>query len=96
MAGAIAQDRESCQFPFVLDEKPLLYRSGRPESDRESRERGFLWRRSLELRASGARSAGCVSTSRGDRQAENAAGGVAKVTVDLSDPSPRYSLVLIA
>jgi hypothetical protein len=24
MAGAIAQDRESCQFPFVLDEKPTL------------------------------------------------------------------------
>jgi hypothetical protein len=22
VAGAIAQDRESCQFPFVLDEKP--------------------------------------------------------------------------
>ena len=24
MAGAIAQDRESCQFPFVLDEKPTV------------------------------------------------------------------------
>ena len=24
MAGAIAQDRESCQFPFVLDEKPIV------------------------------------------------------------------------
>ena len=39
MAGAIAQDRESCQFSFVLDENPLLYRSARPESDREVRER---------------------------------------------------------
>jgi hypothetical protein len=24
MAGAIALDRESCQFPFVLDEKPTV------------------------------------------------------------------------
>src|SRR5262249_40254729 len=24
MAGAIAQDRESCRFPFVLDEKPTV------------------------------------------------------------------------
>src|SRR6516162_6424635 len=24
MAGAIAQDRESCQFPFVLGEKPTV------------------------------------------------------------------------
>src|SRR5215470_18459250 len=24
MAGAIAQDRESCQFPFVRDEKPTV------------------------------------------------------------------------
>jgi hypothetical protein len=24
MAGAIALDWESCQFPFVLDEKPTL------------------------------------------------------------------------
>src|SRR5262245_59111171 len=24
MAGAIAQDQESCQFPFVLDEKPTV------------------------------------------------------------------------
>ena len=24
MAGAIAQDRERCQFPFVLDEKPTV------------------------------------------------------------------------
>src|SRR5262245_585740 len=39
MAGAIAQDRQISQFPFVLDENPLLYRSARPESDREARER---------------------------------------------------------
>src|SRR5215471_16719554 len=24
MAGPIAQDRETCQFPFVLDEKPTV------------------------------------------------------------------------
>jgi len=24
MAEAIAQDRKSCQFPFVLDEKPTV------------------------------------------------------------------------
>ena len=28
MAGAIAQDRESCQFPFVLDEKPTVVSAG--------------------------------------------------------------------
>src|SRR5215831_3510137 len=28
MAGAIAQDRESCQFPFVLDEKPPVVSVG--------------------------------------------------------------------
>src|SRR2546428_5964356 len=28
MAGAIAQDRESCQFPFVLDEKPTFVPGG--------------------------------------------------------------------
>jgi len=42
MAGAIAQDRESCQFPFVPDEKPLSYRSARPESGREGRERYLI------------------------------------------------------
>src|SRR5207237_8262354 len=28
MAGAIAQDRESCQFSFVLDEKPTVVSVG--------------------------------------------------------------------
>jgi hypothetical protein len=28
MAGAIAQDRESCQFPFVVDEKPAFVPGG--------------------------------------------------------------------
>src|SRR5439155_7024919 len=28
LAGAIAQDRESCQFPFVLDEKPTFVPGG--------------------------------------------------------------------
>jgi hypothetical protein len=31
MAGAIAQDRESCQFPFVLDEKPTVVSVGSAE-----------------------------------------------------------------
>ena len=53
MTGAISQDRERCQFLFCLMKNPPLYRSARPESGREARER-FLWRRSLELRASGA------------------------------------------
>src|SRR5215831_13933108 len=39
MAGAIAQDRESCQLWLCLTKNPLLYRSARPESDREARER---------------------------------------------------------
>jgi hypothetical protein len=51
MAGAITQERASCQFPFVLDEKPILDRSARPESGREASEK-FL-SRLLELRASG-------------------------------------------
>ena len=38
---AISQPRQSCQFPFVLvlDEKPIVYRSARPESSRNARER---------------------------------------------------------
>ena len=28
MAGAIAQDRERCQFPFVVDEKPSVVPGG--------------------------------------------------------------------
>ena len=28
MAGAIAQDRESCQFPFLVDEKPTFVPGG--------------------------------------------------------------------
>src|SRR5215831_3629352 len=31
MAGAIAQDRQSCQFPFVLDEKPAIVSVGSAE-----------------------------------------------------------------
>ena len=38
MTGAIAQDRERCQFPFVVDEKPSVVRAARPESGREARE----------------------------------------------------------
>src|SRR5262250_2472471 len=50
---AISQPRQSCQFHFCLMKNPLLYRSAWPESSREASE-GLLWRRSLELRASGA------------------------------------------
>src|SRR5947208_16683568 len=39
MAGGISQDRERCQFPFLVDENPLLCRAARPESGREVRER---------------------------------------------------------
>ena len=28
MTGAISQDRESCQFPFLVDEKPTFVRGG--------------------------------------------------------------------
>jgi hypothetical protein len=28
MAGAIAQDRQRCQFPFVVDEKPAFVPGG--------------------------------------------------------------------
>src|SRR5215831_18576541 len=42
MAGAIAQDRQSCQFFFCLMKNPLLYRSAWPESGREARERFFV------------------------------------------------------
>jgi hypothetical protein len=54
MTGAIAQDRESCQFLFCLTKIPPLYRSARPESGWEGR----LWSCSLEVRASS--SGGCV------------------------------------
>jgi len=45
MAGAIAHDRESCQFPFVLDEKPTVVSVG-SAGERSGGARGFLWRRS--------------------------------------------------
>jgi hypothetical protein len=53
MAGAIAQDRQRCQFPFVVDEKPTFVPGGSAGSGREARER-FVRSRSLEVRASGA------------------------------------------
>src|SRR5262249_14255933 len=31
----LAQERESCQFPFVLDEKPTVVPVAQPESGRE-------------------------------------------------------------
>src|SRR5262249_8395169 len=40
MAGAISQDRQSCQFLFCLMKNPLLYRSAWPESNREASESG--------------------------------------------------------
>src|SRR5262245_22328461 len=39
---AIAQDRQSCQSHFCLMKNPLLYRSARPESDREASERFLM------------------------------------------------------
>jgi hypothetical protein len=49
MAGAIAQDWESYQFPFVLDEKATVVASGRKAV--EKGVKGPLSRRSVELRA---------------------------------------------
>ena len=54
MAGAIAQDRESCQFPFVLDEKPTVVSVGSAGERSGDAAKGFLGRCSLEVRASGA------------------------------------------
>src|SRR5215510_1716937 len=53
MAGAISQPRKGCQFLFCLMKNPLLYRGrlGRRAVGRQAK--GFLWRRSVELRASG-------------------------------------------
>jgi hypothetical protein len=42
MAGAISQDRESCQFLICLIKNPLLYQAARPESGREVRERSLM------------------------------------------------------
>src|SRR6516164_8416189 len=50
MAGAIAEDRESCQFPFLLDEKPTVVplRLDRRAVGRSAR--GTLWRRHRKSR----------------------------------------------
>jgi len=52
MAGAISQDWERCQFPFVLDEKNhgCSGRSGRKAVEKGMK--GSLLRRSVEVRAS--------------------------------------------
>ena len=42
MTGAISQDWESCQFPFVLDEKSTVVPVGGPESSREAIERVLM------------------------------------------------------
>ena len=52
MTGVISQDRESCQFPFLLDEKPTFVPGG-SAGERSGGARRFLMRRSLEFRASG-------------------------------------------
>src|SRR5262249_44266807 len=51
MTGAISQDWESCQFPFVLDEKSAIVPIGSAGERPEART-GSLWRRSVELRVS--------------------------------------------
>jgi hypothetical protein len=53
MAGAIAQGRQRCQSPFVLDEKSTVVPVGSPR-ERSGGARKVSWRRSFELRASGA------------------------------------------
>ena len=42
MTGAISQDWESCQFPFVLDEKSTVVPVAWPESSREASERFLM------------------------------------------------------
>src|SRR5262249_32906999 len=81
--GAIAQDRERCQFPFVLDEKKTHCCTGRlAQRAIGRRAKGSLWRRSFELRASGAtrlalgRRFGLVRLSGIDRLDEPADGAV--------------------
>ena len=39
MTGAIAQDRQRCQFPFLVDEKPTFVPGGSAGDGREVRER---------------------------------------------------------
>src|SRR5215470_14854125 len=51
MTGALSQDWESCQFPFVLDEKSAIVPIGSAGERPEART-GSLWRRSVELRVS--------------------------------------------
>src|SRR5215472_19321151 len=51
MTGAIARDRERCQFPSVLDEKSAIVPIGSAGERPEART-GSLWRRSVELRVS--------------------------------------------
>jgi len=53
MAGAIAQGRQRCQFPFLVDEKPTFVPGG-SAGERSGGAKDFLWRRSLEFRASDA------------------------------------------
>src|SRR5262245_5592222 len=53
MAGAIAQDRQSCQSVFWLMKDALSYRSARAGEGSECARTGSLWSRSLGVRASG-------------------------------------------
>jgi hypothetical protein len=53
MTGAISQDRQSCQFLFLLDEKPTVVPVGAAGEGSKCARTGSLWSRSLELRASG-------------------------------------------
>jgi len=52
MVEAIAQDRQSCQFPFLLDEKPIIVSVGSARERSGCVRTGSLWSRSLEHRAS--------------------------------------------
>jgi hypothetical protein len=49
MTGAIAQDRESCQFPSWLMKNPILDRAARPESGQDARERSLIASLALNL-----------------------------------------------
>src|SRR5262245_47893891 len=90
MAGAIAQDRESCQFSFVLDEKPTVVPVG-SAGERSGGARkapcGRLARIQSEWRHRLALASGCrLLTSFGiNRLTRRGAGRQAQMPEDLDD-----------
>jgi hypothetical protein len=54
MTGAIARDRQRCQFPFGVDEKPTFVTGGSAGARSGGAQKVPLGRHWFELRASGA------------------------------------------